>query len=58
MNIYWFTLIFIAWYTFSLVISEYYGKRGRLGVEWLFFISMMFSPVAGLIAMLVSGKKE
>jgi hypothetical protein len=58
MNIYWFTLIFIAWYALSLIISERYGKDSRIGVEWLFFISMMLSPLAGMLALLISKDKE
>lgn len=54
MNIYWFTVLFIVWYTASLVISEKLGKKRRIGEEWSFFISMMFSPVVGLIAVLAS----
>ena len=57
MNIYWFTLLFTAWYAFSLIISEYYGKRRRIGVDWLFFLSMLFSPVTGWVVSLLSGKK-
>jgi hypothetical protein len=58
MNIYWFTAIFTAWYILSLVISERLGKKRRIGEEWSFFISMMFSPVIGLVAALLTKEKE
>jgi len=58
MNIYWFTVIFTAWYILSLVISERLGKKRRIGEEWSFFISMMFSPVIGLVAALLTKEKE
>ena len=57
MNIFWFTIIFTFWYALSLVVSERYGKRYRIGVEWSFFISMMLTPAIGLLAVLFSGKK-
>jgi len=57
MNIYWFILLFTAWYTFSLIISERLGKKRRIGVEWSFFLSMMFSPVVGLIVSILSKEK-
>ena len=57
MNIYWFIIIFTAWYTLSLIISERYGKNRKIGVEWSFFISLMFSPVIGIIASLLSKEK-
>jgi len=39
--------VFILWYVFSLVVSEYIGKKKKIGVEWSFFICIMFSPVVG-----------
>jgi len=57
MNIYWFIALFTAWYVFSLVISDKIGKQRRIGEEWSFFLSMMFTPVVGLIATLMSAKK-
>ncbi len=44
-----FILISISWYIFALIISEKYGKNSSPGVEWLFFTSMIFSPVVGVI---------
>lgn len=58
MNIYWFTLIFVAWYTLALVVSEYYGKRRRIGVEWSFFISVMFTPVIGWLVSVFSKERD
>lgn len=58
MNVYWFTAIFIAWYVLALVISERMGKQRKIGEEWSFFISIMLSPLAGLVACLISPPKE
>lgn len=41
--------IFILWYVFSLVVSENMGKQKKIGVEWSFFICIMFSPVIGFL---------
>ena len=49
MNIFWFSLLFTLWYAFSLVISVKIGKKRKIGEEWSFFISMIFSPVIGLV---------
>ena len=57
MNIYWFTVIFIVWYILSLFISVRLGKKGKIGEEWSFFISMLFSPVVGLVVTLLAGKE-
>jgi len=40
---------FILWYVLALIISEKYGKNSKPNVEWLFFISMIFSPVVGFL---------
>ncbi|MAE07625.1 MAG: hypothetical protein CL661_02565 [Bacteroidetes bacterium] len=56
MNVYWITIIFIVWYALSLVISETIGKRRKIGVEWSFFISMIFSPIIGYIVAKTSPK--
>lgn len=51
--------IFILWYAFSLIVSEYFGKNTKPGVEWIFFISMIFSPFAGyLLVRLTSISKK
>lgn len=38
---------FIVWYVGSLFISETIGKKRKIGVEFPFFISMVFSPLIG-----------
>lgn len=48
-----FIFIVIIWYGLSLYISETKGKTFRFGMEWLFFISMVFSPILGIIATFV-----
>ena len=58
MNVYTFTILFIAWYTLSLVVSERWGKKMKIGEEWSFFICMMFSPVIGYAVTMLMGKKE
>jgi fumarate reductase subunit C len=54
MNVYWFTAIFILWYTLSLVIAERIGKKRAIGEEWSFFLSFMFSPLVGLLISLAT----
>ena len=54
MNILWISLIFIAWYTLSLVVSEKIGKKRKIGEEWSFFVSFMLTPVIGLAISLLS----
>lgn len=51
-------VIFLAWYIFSLVISETMGKKRKIGVEWSFFYCMILSPVLGYFITLLSGKAE
>jgi len=58
MNTYWFTAIFIVWYTVSLIIAEKIGKKRAIGEEWSFFLSFMLSPLVGLIASLATRRKE
>jgi len=49
-------LVFILWYAFALVVSEKMGKNRKIGVEWSFFISFIFSPVIGFFVTLFSEK--
>lgn len=56
MNVYWFSVIFTAWYILALVVSEQLGKNRTIGVEWSFFFSIMLSPVIGLMITLFSKK--
>lgn len=58
MNVYWFAAIFIAWYVLSLVVSEQLGKKRQIGEEWSFFLSMMLSPIIGLMITLISKPKS
>ena len=57
MNILWLSIIFTAWYILSLVVSEKVGKNRKIGEEWSFFLSFMFSPLVGLIISLVTRPK-
>ncbi|MCD4735558.1 MAG: hypothetical protein K8R53_05910 [Bacteroidales bacterium] len=51
------TIIFFLWYLASLIISENAGKKSKLGTEWLFFISMIGSPVIGVLLAIFGTKK-
>ena len=42
-------IAFIAWYVGSLIVSETIGKQRKIGVEWSFFICMIFSPIIGFL---------
>jgi len=54
MNVYWFSAIFVLWYAFSLIVSEYIGKKRKIGEEWSFFLSFMLTPVIGLVISLMT----
>lgn len=56
MDVIIFSLVFLAWYFASLILSETIGRKRKIGVEWSFFISMIFSPVVGYIACMMSRK--
>jgi hypothetical protein len=58
MNILWVSIIFTAWYILSLVVSEKIGKKRKIGEEWSFFLSFMFTPLLGLVISLISKPKE
>ena len=45
---------FILWYSFSLVVSETLGRKKKIGVEWSFFVCMIFSPLVGYVVTLLS----
>jgi hypothetical protein len=49
----WIALAFFAWYLLALIISEQYHKKSGISKQWLFFISFMFSPLAGIIVALL-----
>ena len=57
MKIILYSILFMAWYILSLVVSERIGKKRKIGVEWSFFISMMFSPIIGWIITAISKNK-
>lgn len=50
-------IVFTLWYTGSLIVSENISNNGKLGTEGLFFISMLFSPIVGLLIKLIFIKK-
>lgn len=52
-----FIIAFFVWYFLSLAVSENAGKKSRLGVEWTFFVSFLFSPIAGWLLARWQGKK-
>jgi hypothetical protein len=54
MNILWISIIFIAWYTLSLVVSEKIGKKRKIGEEWSFFLSFLLTPLVGLVVSLLT----
>ncbi len=58
MNIYWFVVLFVAWYTLAILISEKIGSKRKIGEEWSFFFSMMLSPVIGLIITLLAPSRN
>ena len=58
MNIIWISFIFTLWYILSLVISEKIGKTRKIGEEWSFFLSIMFTPLIGLGISLLTKPKE
>jgi hypothetical protein len=51
-------LIFILWYGLSLFLSESYGKNHKPGVEYLFFISMIFSTLTAFLLIILTKKKH
>lgn len=57
MNIYIFLILFVLWYVLSLWVSETYGKRGKIGEEWSFFLCFMLSPPIGFLITYLVGRK-
>jgi hypothetical protein len=57
MNALWFAILFAAWYTLALIVSETVGKNRKIGVEWSFFLSFMLTPVVGLAICLLTKPK-
>jgi hypothetical protein len=58
MNVIWFSIIFTAWYYFSLVVSEKIGKKRKIGEEWSFFLSFVLTPVIGLVIVMLTKPKN
>jgi len=58
MNILWISIIFTAWYVLSLVVAEKIGKKRKIGEEWSFFLSFMFTPLVGLVISLFTRPVE
>jgi len=48
--------VFIVWYIYSLFLSEKYGNASKPGAEWLFFISMVLSPLTAIIFIFIQQK--
>ncbi|MCP4551172.1 MAG: hypothetical protein GY834_03825 [Bacteroidetes bacterium] len=49
--------LFLIWYIGSLIVSEIVSKDSKIGTEWIFFISMIFSPIIGLIVYVFAKQK-
>lgn len=47
--------LFIAWFIGSIIAAAIADNR-QLGAGWAFFISIIFSPLIGIIAALASSK--
>jgi hypothetical protein len=58
MNIYWFIILFVIWYALAIFVSERFGRQRKIGEEWSFFLSMLFSPVIGLLITLMTRPKN
>ena len=57
MNEYIVIVLFVVWYVLAMVISERVGKKKRIGVEWSFLISFLFSPIVGFMVTYLSKDK-
>jgi ABC-type iron transport system FetAB permease component len=54
----WIALIFVVWYIASLIISEKFVDKSRIGKQWLFFISFIFSPLVGFLVVSLTRLKD
>jgi len=45
----WIAIAFLIWYLLALIISEQFHKKSVISRQWLFFISFILSPLAGII---------
>jgi hypothetical protein len=52
----WLAIGFVVWYSLSLVVSEQFAGKSRLGKQWLFFISFIFSPLLGICVVYLTKK--
>ncbi len=50
-------VLFLIWYIGSLIVSEIVSKDSKISTEWIFFISMIFSPIIGLIVSVFAKQK-
>jgi len=51
-------IVFIFWYILSLVVSENWGKKSKIGVEWSFFYCMILSPIVGFSITYLTKNRE
>ncbi|MDP2237201.1 MAG: hypothetical protein Q8J88_12280 [Bacteroidales bacterium] len=54
----WIGLGFIVWYALALMVAERFNTKSKLGKQWLFFISFMFSPLTGYLVGFYTKKKH
>lgn len=50
-------LIVSFWFIQALVIGVF-GSKKKIGFGWTFVIALLIGPIAGIIAVLISKKKE
>ncbi len=49
-------MLFISWFILSIIVALL-GDNKKIGIWAAFFISLIFSPLIGLIVVLVSDRK-
>ena len=49
-------IVFIVWVILSVIIASY-GSKKHIGYTWTLIISLVLSPLFGLIAVLISAEK-
>jgi hypothetical protein len=54
----WIAIAFVFWYALSLYISESLDRKSRINKQWLFFVSFVFSPVAGMLLVFFKVKSQ
>jgi len=54
----WIGLGFIVWYALALMVAEQFNAKSKLGKQWLFFISFMFSPLTGYLVGFYTKRKH